>query len=122
MIKVLVVLLTVALATASVFAIWPVVADAPWESKPSPVSVENDTDSTTSTRLDIENAVRQAIHPDLRARLEGVDSKFLGDATWEVDVEYFGFDGQRYVAVFRVRDGSLIVQPLNGMAEQLSGQ
>lgn len=130
-------LLTVALIVASVFAIWPVVAEAPWESSSSEVESElpgeKNPNLPMSTRLEVEDAVRRQIAPRCRDLIGRTDSEFLGDGAWEVSVEFpltsqesfFDQEGilrripnqQTLVAVYRVRDGTLTVRPLNAVAE-----
>ena len=129
--KVVVVLLTVALAAASVFAIWPVVADAPWESGSSEVSGGNDRNSPASTRLEVEDAVRESLATRCQGLIQRVESEFLGDRTWEVSVELLvekaGLrelgsprETENLVAVYRVRDHTLVARPLNNTAKRIA--
>jgi hypothetical protein len=121
-VKRVVAVLVVALIPASIFAIWPVVARAPWESGPSGGGQQSEdagSGSPVSTRLEVENAVRGCFSSEQRPRIERVDSEFLGDNTWEVRVEFRpNLEIPSLVAVFRVLDGTLSVQPLNNWADR----
>jgi hypothetical protein len=127
--KYVIAVLLVALIAASVFAILPVVADAPWESSGVEKQPLDDGEPSLpiSARLDVEDAVRRHIDASCSSLITGVHSEFLGDATWEVSVEFQQKEvaqvGQEdlppqyawvtHVAVFRVRDRSLAVSRLN---------
>ena len=114
--------LVAALIAASVFAILPVVADAPWESnsriaanQPGRPTADNG-DAPVSVPVDVEDAVRARLLPYCQGRIIGTDSEFLGGGDWEVTVQFdFGTAGNK-TAVFRVRDSSLSVAPFNDYA------
>ena len=118
--KMTVAALSVALIVASVFAIWPVLADAPWESGSSSggdeLSGDKDGNSPVSTRFQVEDLVRRHFTSECQPLIERIESEFLGDDTWEVAAE-FRFSPGPSVAIFRVGDGILSIQPLNWVAQ-----
>lgn len=121
MTKAVVTLLIIAFTVASVFAIWPVVADAPWETDTiQPISTE-ETNLPASSKLQVENAVRAALDPQCRDLVSTMDSEYLGEDTWEVAVRLIGYDGTEYALTYRVGDARpfLQVRPLNAPARNL---
>ncbi len=94
--------------------------------------MENGRDSPASTRLDVENAVRASFTSECQPLIEGIESEFLGDNTWEAGAEFRfspvpvppvsasqpAVEVPMLVAVFRVFDDTLTVQPLNWVAQK----
>lgn len=126
-----IVVLILALTAASVFAIWPVVADAPWEgaSRPLPTTEK---DEPLSTKLAIEDSVREVLRgcygfaeprtsPSANDYVAGMDSEYLGEGVWEVRVD-LNLESS-LAATFRVRDrGSNAVREFNAVARELCQQ
>lgn len=122
MIRSVIVVLVLALIVSSVFAIWPVVGDTPWEADSSGGSRGPDDtgQQPSATKLQVTQAIRRAIPLDLRDRLGRMDAQFLGEGIWEVSIDIAGFNAGTLTAVYRVKDRGLVVTPLNDVAKALS--